>query len=60
VADKLREYTAVVWKKDSNEPGVHEHFYATGPAEARAYLESKFGVEIVVSLTDVEAADRPR
>ena len=57
---KLREYVAVVWKKDSDEPGVHEHFYARDHVEARARLEEKFGPDILVSLTDVEAADKPR
>lgn len=58
--EKLREYVAVVWKKNSDEPGVHEHFYAKDHVEARAHIEEKFGTDILVSLTDVEAADKPR
>lgn len=60
MTEKLREYTAVVWKKNSDEPGVHEHFYAKDPIEARAYLDEKFGPDIMVSLTDVKAAQAPR
>lgn len=60
MTEKLREYVAAVWKKDSNEPGVHEHFFAKDYTEARAYLNEKFGQDILVSLTDVEAEDRPR
>lgn len=60
MTEKLREYVAVVWKKNSEEPGVHEHFYAKDHIEARAYLDEKFGSNILVSLTDVEAAERPR
>jgi flagellar motor switch protein FliG len=58
--EKLKEYTAIVWKKNSNEPGVHEAFYAHNSEEAAAILEEKYGKEILVSLTDVEAAARPR
>ncbi|WP_124457182.1 hypothetical protein [Variovorax sp. KBW07] len=57
---KLKEYVAIVWKKDSNEPGVHETFFACDREEAKVFLEEKYGKEIIVSLTDVEAADRPR
>lgn len=60
MTEKLREYVAVVWKKDSDEPGVHEHFYAKDRDEARAYLNEKFGPDILVSLKDAEAAGRPR
>lgn len=60
MTEKLREYVAVVWKKGSDEPGVHENFFAKGRDEARAHLKEKFGDDILVSLKDVEAADRPR
>jgi hypothetical protein len=60
MTEKQREYIAVVWKKGSDEPGIHEHFYAKDRDEARAYLKEKFGDDILVSLKDVEAAERPR
>jgi hypothetical protein len=60
MSEKLREYVAIVWKKDSDEPGIHEHFFAKNREEARAHLEEKFGKNIQVSLKDVEAAERPR
>lgn len=60
MTDKLREFTAVVWKKDSQEPGVHETLMARNREEARAMIETKHGKDILVSLKDVEAADRPR
>jgi ABC-type metal ion transport system substrate-binding protein len=49
-----------VWKKNSDEPGVHETFHAYSYEEVEAMLEEKYGKEIIVSLTDVEAAARPR
>lgn len=58
--DKVREFVAIVWKKDSKEPGVHETLTASNREEARRMLEEKYGKEIQVSLTDVEAAARPR
>ena len=58
--NKLKEYVAIVWKKNSSDPGVHEVFYAQSYEEVEALLEEKYGKEIIVSLTDVEAADRPR
>jgi hypothetical protein len=58
--DKLREYRAVIWKKNSDDPGVHENFFAMDRDEARALLYEKYGTEILISLVDVEAADRPR
>ena len=57
---KLREYVAIIWKKQSDEPGIHEHFYASNREEAHAYLEEKFGTDVIISLKDVEAAQRPR
>ena len=57
---KLKEYVAIVWKKNSDEPGVHEAFYAHSYEEVEAMLEEKYGKEILVSLTDVEAAAKPR
>ena len=58
--DKLREFVAVVWKKGSEEAGVHETLLAHNRDEARALLVEKYGNEILVSLTDTEAAERPR
>ena len=58
--EKLKEYKAVMWIKNSDEPGVHENFFAVDRYEARAMLYEKYGTEIIVSLEDVEAADRPR
>jgi len=58
--NKLKEYVAIVWKKDSNDPGVHETLYAYNSKEAQAMLAEKYGKEIIVSLTDIEAAARPR
>lgn len=60
MAEKLREYVAIVWKKGSDAPGVHERFFAKDYTEARRHLNEKFGADILVSLTDVEAEDRPR
>jgi len=60
MTEKLREYVAVVWKKGSDEPGLHEHFFAKDRDEARAHLDEKFGPDILVSLKDVEAASRSR
>jgi hypothetical protein len=60
MSQKLKEYVAIVWKKNSTEPGVHEMFYAHNREEAQAMLKEKYGTDIVVSLTDVEAAARPR
>lgn len=57
---KLKEYVAIVWKKNSDEPGVHETLHAHSYEEVEAMLEQKYGKEIIVSLTDVEAAARPR
>ena len=57
---KLKEYVAIVWKKGSEEPGVHESFFAINGEEARLYIEGKYGKDILVSLKDVEAAERPR
>jgi hypothetical protein len=56
----FKEYIAIVWKKDSKEPGVHDAFVAKNREEAHLYLEKKYGNDIIVSLTDVEAAERPR
>lgn len=56
----LREFSAVVWKKNSEDPGWHETVFACNSTEARALLVEKYGQEIVVSLTDVESANRPR
>ena len=60
MTQNLKEYVAIVWKKDSKEPGVHDTFLAKNRDEARLYLEEKYGKNILVSLTDVEAAERPR
>ena len=57
---KLKEYVAIVWKKNSDEPGVHETLYAHDSEEAQAMIKEKYGDELIVSLTDVEAAARPR
>lgn len=57
---QLKEYVAIVWKKNSNEPGLHETLYADSYEEVEAMLEEKYGKEILVSLVDVEAAARPR
>ena len=57
---RIKEYVAIVWKKNSDEPGVHETFYAHDSEEVKAMLEEKYGKEILVSLTDVEAAAKPR
>jgi len=58
--NKLKEYVAIVWKKDSDEPGVHETLYAHSYEEVEAMLEEKYGKETIVSLKDIEAAARPR
>lgn len=58
--EKLREYRAIIWKKNSDEPGAHENFFATDRDEAREFLYEKYGTEILISLVDVEAAERPR
>lgn len=58
--DRLKEYVAIVWKKNSDEPGVHETLYAHSYEEVEAILAEKYGTETIVSLTDVEAAARPR
>lgn len=57
---QLKEYLAIVWKKNSGEPGVHETFYAHSYEEVKTMLAEKYGDETIVSLTDVEAAARPR
>ncbi|WP_457281756.1 hypothetical protein [Polaromonas sp. P5_D5] len=57
---QLKEYLAIVWKKNSDEPGVHETFYAHSYEEVETMLAEKYGDETIVSLTDVEAAARPR
>jgi hypothetical protein len=44
---KLREFVAIVWRKDSEEPGRHETFLAHDRDEARAILEEKYGKNIV-------------
>ena len=56
----LKEFVAIIWKKDSEEPGVHETIYAKDGDEAQLYLEEKYGKDILVSLKDVEAAKQPR
>jgi hypothetical protein len=56
----IKEFVAIVWKKDSEEPGVHETIFAENSDEALLFLEEKYGKDILVSLTDVEAAQRPR
>ncbi len=56
----LKEFVAIVWKKNSDEPGVHETLYAHSCEEVEAMLAEKYGDETIVSLTDVEAAARPR
>lgn len=58
--ERLKEYVAVVWKKNSEDPGVHETFHAHTYEEVEAMLEKKYGKDIVVSLIDVEASARPR
>lgn len=58
--NRLKEYVAIVWKKNSDEPGVHETLYAYSYEEVEAMLAEKYGTETIVSLTDVAAASRPR
>jgi hypothetical protein len=58
--NQLKEYVAIVWKKNSNEPGIHETLYAHNYEEVEAILMEKYGAETIVSLIDVEAAARPR
>jgi len=60
MGNRLREFVAVVWRRDSDEPGKHQTLMAESAQDARSALEEMYGPDIIVSLTDVEAADRPR
>jgi hypothetical protein len=57
---KLKEYVAIIWKKNSDAPGIHEKIYAKSYEEVEAIIKEKYGDDLIVSLTDVEAAARPR
>lgn len=60
MVQEIREFTAVVWMKNSTEPGRHEVLWAESREQARALLEEKYGPDIAVSLVDKVAASRPR
>ena len=60
MSQDVKEFIAIVWKKESKEPGMHETFVAKNREEARLYLERKYGKDILVSLTDIKAANQPR
>ena len=54
----MKEFTGFVWVGD--QPGIRLEILAPSFEEAKALVRETYGEGCFISLTDVEAANRPR
>jgi len=55
---RMKEFKGFVWVGD--QPGIRLEILAPSFEEAKALVRETYGEGCFISLTDVEAADRPR
>jgi hypothetical protein len=60
VGDEKRLYKAMIWLKDSDQPGKRVSVLAKSIGEARQLLEEQHGEGTVFDLHNEEDANKPR
>lgn len=60
MTSNLREYSAMIWVKDSNQPERRVTVWASDLMEAKRLLDDEHGAENVFDLHNKEDAERPR
>lgn len=59
-AEELREYNAIVWRKEPGRPGQRLTLEARSLDEARARVEAQLGADIVCSIWNEQDANQVR